>query len=43
MAGFVMRKNDRFKKLVPMHYAGDRIAGEGMIEHSAERELYVRE
>jgi hypothetical protein len=32
MAGFVMRKNHRFKKLVPMHYLGNGIAGEGMIE-----------
>jgi hypothetical protein len=32
MAGFVMRKNHRFKKLVPMLYLGDGFAGEGMIE-----------
>lgn len=32
MAGFVVRKNHRFKKLVPIQYSGDGIAGEGMIE-----------
>jgi len=32
MAGFVMRKNQRFKKLVPVRYHGDGLAGEGMIE-----------
>ena len=32
MAGFVLRKNYRFKRLVPMKYMGDGIAGEGMIE-----------
>ena len=32
MAGFVMRKDQRLKKLVPVRYLGDGIAGEGMIE-----------
>ena len=33
MAGFVMRKDHRFKKLVPIRYlGGDGVAGEGMIE-----------
>jgi PilZ domain len=32
MAGFVMRKNHRIKKLVPVRYLGDGIAGEGIIK-----------
>jgi hypothetical protein len=32
MAGFAMRKNQRLKKLVPVRYLGDGIAGEGIIE-----------
>jgi hypothetical protein len=32
MAGFVMRKNHRLKKLVPVRYLGDGIAGEGIIK-----------
>ena len=32
MAGFVMRKNHRLKKLVPVRYVGDGIAGEGIIK-----------
>ena len=32
MAGFVMRKHQRLKKLVPVRYLGDGIAGEGIIE-----------
>jgi hypothetical protein len=32
MAGFVMRKHQRLKKLVPVRYLRDGIAGEGMIE-----------
>lgn len=32
MTRFVMRKNYRFKRLVPMQYMGGGIAGEGMIE-----------
>jgi len=32
MAGFSMRKNQRFKELVPVMYRGDRIAGEGMLK-----------
>ena len=32
MAGFVMRKHQRLKKLVPVRYLGDEIAGEGIIE-----------
>jgi hypothetical protein len=31
MAGFVMRKHQRLKKLVPVRYLGDGIAGEGII------------
>jgi hypothetical protein len=31
MAGFVMRKNQRLKKLVPVRYLGARLAGEGII------------
>jgi PilZ domain len=31
MAGFVMRKHQRLKKLVPVRYYGDEIAGEGII------------
>jgi hypothetical protein len=32
MTGFVMRKNHRLKKLVPVRYLGDGIAGEGIIK-----------
>ena len=32
MAGFVMRKNHRLKKLVPVRYLGNGIAGEGIIK-----------
>jgi hypothetical protein len=32
MAGFVMRRNHRFKKLAPIQYFGDGIDGEGMME-----------
>jgi hypothetical protein len=32
MAGFFMRKNQRFKELVPVQYRGDGIAGEGMLK-----------
>jgi PilZ domain-containing protein len=32
MAGFFVRENHRFKKLVPVRYLGVRIAGEGIIE-----------
>ena len=32
MAGFVMRKNNRLKKLVPVRYLWDGIAGEGIIK-----------
>lgn len=32
MAGFVMRKNSRLKKLVPVRYLRDGIAGEGIIK-----------
>ena len=31
MAGFVMRKNQRLKKLVPVRYLGDGMTGEGII------------
>ena len=32
MAGFVMRKHQRLKKLVPVRYLGDGMAGEGIIK-----------
>lgn len=32
MSGFVMRKNHRLKKLVPVRYLGDGIVGEGIIK-----------
>lgn len=32
MVRFVLRKDYRFKKLVPVRYQGDGIAGEGIIE-----------
>jgi hypothetical protein len=32
MTGFNIRKNYRFKRVVPMQYMGGGIAGEGMIE-----------
>ena len=32
MAGFVMRKDQRLKKMVPVRYLGDGIAGEGIIK-----------
>ena len=32
MTGFVMRKNRRLKKLVPVRYLGNGIAGEGIIK-----------
>ena len=32
MAGFVMRKNQRLKRLVPVRYLGDGIAGDGIIK-----------
>ena len=32
MAGFVMRKNIRLKRLVPVRYLRDGIAGEGIIK-----------
>ena len=32
MAGFVLRKNQRFKKLVPVRYLGEGVNGEGIIE-----------
>ena len=32
MAGFVMRKHQRLKKLVPVRYLGNGIAGEGIIK-----------
>jgi hypothetical protein len=32
MAGFFMRKNQRFKDLVPVQYRGDGTAGEGMLK-----------
>lgn len=32
MAGFSMRKNQRFKELVPVLYRGEKIIGEGMLK-----------
>ena len=32
MAGFFMRKNQRFKDLVPVQYRGNGVAGEGMLK-----------
>jgi hypothetical protein len=32
MAGFVMRRNHRFKQLAPLQYFGEGVDGEGMIE-----------
>ena len=32
MAEFIMRKNQRLKRLVPVRYLGDEIAGEGIIK-----------
>ena len=32
MAGFVLRKNHRLKKLVPVRYLRDKMAGEGIIK-----------
>ena len=32
MAGFAIRKHQRLKKLVPVRYLGDGIAGEGIIK-----------
>jgi hypothetical protein len=32
MAGFVMRKNHRLKKSVPVRYLRDGVAGEGIIK-----------
>lgn len=32
MAGFVMRKDQRLKKLVPVRYLGNGMAGEGIIK-----------
>ena len=32
MAGFAIRKNQRLKRLVPVRYLGDGMAGEGIIE-----------
>jgi len=32
MAGFSMRKNQRFKELVPVLYRGDKTVGEGMLK-----------
>jgi hypothetical protein len=32
MAGFVMRKNHRLKKLVPVRYLRGKMAGEGIIK-----------
>ncbi len=41
MSGFVMRKNHRFKKLLPIQYSGDGVAGEGMIEDFSLSGSYV--
>ena len=41
MAGFDMRKDQRFKKLAPVRYRGDGIAGEGMIEDLSLNGSYI--
>ena len=41
MAGFVMRKNQRLKKLVPVRYLGDKLAGEGIISDLSLSGSYV--
>ena len=41
MPGFVMRKNQRLKKMVPMRYLGDAIAGEGIIKDLSLSGSYV--
>ncbi len=41
MPGFVMRKNQRLKKMVPMRYLGDGIAGEGIIKDLSLSGSYV--
>ena len=41
MAGFIMRKNHRFKKLAPIQYLGEGIVGEGMIEDFSLSGSYV--
>ena len=41
MAGFDMRKDQRLKKLAPVRYRGDGIAGEGMIEYLSLSGSYI--
>jgi hypothetical protein len=41
MAGFVMRKHQRLKKLVPVRYLGDEIAGEGIINDLSLNGSYI--
>ena len=41
MAGFVIRKNQRLKKLVPVRYLGDGIAGEGIIKDLSLNGSYI--
>ena len=42
MAGFAMRKNQRLKKLVPVRYLGDGIAGEGIIKDLSLNGSYIK-
>lgn len=41
MAGFVMRKNSRLKRLVPVRYLRDGIAGEGIIKDLSLNGSYI--
>ena len=41
MSGFVIRKNQRLKKLVPVRYLGDEIAGEGIINDLSLNGSYI--
>jgi hypothetical protein len=41
MAGFVMRKHQRLKKLVPVRYLGEGIAGEGIIKNLSLSGSYI--
>ena len=41
MAGFVMRKDQRLKRLVPVRYLGDGIVGEGIIKDISLNGSYI--
>lgn len=41
MAGFVMRKDQRLKKIVPVRYLGDGLTGEGVIKDLSLNGSYV--